>query len=45
LLESLARNAEQAIEAGGQVDHEHYRYAVSLAQRIVDAVDDYSPAP
>lgn len=41
LLEALAENAEQVIDAGGSVDKEPYLSAVVLAKRIVEASEDW----
>jgi hypothetical protein len=41
LLEALAGNAEQIINAGGSVDEEPYLSAVVLAKRIVEASQDW----
>jgi hypothetical protein len=43
LLEALARNAEQIIDAGGSLDKEPYLSAVVLAKRIVEAAEDWQP--
>jgi hypothetical protein len=40
LLEALARNAEQIIDAGGSLDKEPYLSALVLAKRIVEAAED-----
>ncbi|NMH97063.1 hypothetical protein [Pseudonocardia acidicola] len=43
LLDSLAEDAEQTLKAGGSIDHEPYRSAVTLAKQIVEAAQDWSP--